>query len=64
MRLIRLKEVMAMTGLARSTVYKAIQDGAFPAPVPLGAKAVAWVEAEILEWIQARVSARDRLAAH
>ncbi|HCH0517576.1 TPA: AlpA family phage regulatory protein, partial [Pseudomonas aeruginosa] len=36
MRIIRLREVMATTGLARSTVYKYISEGAFPKPVSLG----------------------------
>lgn len=58
MRLIRLKEVMALTGLARSTIYKFIQTQAFPTPVPLGARAVAWVESEVQEWIFARVGER------
>ncbi len=45
MRLIRLKEVMHCSGLARSTVYKYVAAGTFP--VPLGGRAVAWVQAEV-----------------
>lgn len=36
MRIIRLQEVMATTGLARSTIYKLISESTFPKPVPLG----------------------------
>lgn len=36
MRIIRLKEVMDLTGLSRSTIYKYIAEGQFPVPVPLG----------------------------
>ncbi len=59
MRLIRLKEVIDCTGLGRSTLYKFIADGQFPRPVSLGDRAVAWVDAEVDEWILAKVEARD-----
>ena len=59
MRLIRLKEVIDCTGLARSTIYKYIAEGAFPKPVSLGDRAVAWVESEVQEWILERIAQRD-----
>ncbi len=43
MRIIRLKEVIDSTGLARSTIYKYIKEGTFPKPVSLGARCVGWV---------------------
>lgn len=36
-----------------------MQQGTFPKPVSLGAKSVAWVEAEIEAWIIGRVDLRD-----
>lgn len=59
MRLIRIKEVQALTSLARATIYKYIQEGAFPKQVSLGANAVAWVEEEVLTWIEGKVLERD-----
>lgn len=59
MKLIRLKQVMECTGLARSTVYKFIAEGDFPKPVKLGIRVVAWVEAEVLAWIEKKVKSRD-----
>lgn len=59
MRIIRLKEVMDSTGLARSTIYKYISEGAFPKPVSLGERCVGWVESEVQEWIVARIEDRD-----
>ncbi|MGL4544496.1 MAG: helix-turn-helix transcriptional regulator [Plesiomonas sp.] len=35
-KLIRLKDVIACTGLARSTIYKYIDEGIFPKAVSLG----------------------------
>ncbi|WP_263258976.1 helix-turn-helix transcriptional regulator [Pseudomonas oryzihabitans] len=60
MRIIRLKEVMDITGLARSTIYKYIADKEFPAPLPLGDRCVGWLESEIQEWILLRIAERDK----
>ena len=60
MRFLRLKEVMSLTGLGRSTSYKFMADETdFPKSVPLGGRAVAWVESEIEEWMESRLSMRD-----
>ncbi|WP_332408370.1 AlpA family transcriptional regulator [Vibrio metschnikovii] len=49
-----------MTGLGRSTIYKFMADETdFPKSVPLGGRAVAWVESEIEEWMESRLSMRD-----
>lgn len=63
MRIIRLKEVIDVTGLARSTVYKYVTDGSFPKPVSLGDRSVGWVENEVHEWILARIEQRDETGA-
>ncbi|WP_372880293.1 AlpA family transcriptional regulator [Psychromonas sp.] len=59
MRLIRLKEVMSTTGLSRSSIYKYIGEDRFPASVSLGDRAVAWVESEVLNWMEVVVARRD-----
>jgi prophage regulatory protein len=59
MRIIRLKEVIDSTGLARSTVYKYIAENTFPKPVSLGDRCVGWVEQEIHDWILSKIESRD-----
>ncbi|PLR64539.1 AlpA family transcriptional regulator [Pseudomonas sp. QC2] len=59
MRIIRLKDVINSTGLARSTIYKYIDEGTFPKSVSLGERCVGWVEGEVHEWILARIEERD-----
>ncbi|APC19579.1 AlpA family transcriptional regulator (plasmid) [Pseudomonas frederiksbergensis] len=61
MRIIRLKDVIDSTGLARSTIYKYIAEGTFPKPVSLGERCVGWVEGEVHDWILARIEARNLL---
>lgn len=58
--LLRLPEVRARTGLSRSSIYAFIARGDFPAPVSLGARAVAWPSDAISAWIAARVASARR----
>jgi prophage regulatory protein len=53
--ILRFKQVQARTGLARSTIYLNIKSGTFPRPVPLGVRAVGWLESEVSDWIAERV---------
>ena len=54
-RFLRLPEVLARTGLSRSTIYVRLDQGRFPRPVSLGGRAVGWIEAEVDEWIRERI---------
>ncbi len=54
-RFLRLPEVQRRTGLSRSTIYVRLDQGLFPRPVSLGARAVGWLEAEVEEWIRERI---------
>jgi len=55
-RIMRLPEVIKSTGLARSTIYKKISENDFPAQISLGAQSVGWVETDIQDWIQGKIS--------
>ena len=54
-RFLRLPEVLARTGLSRSTIYVRLDQGSFPRPVSLGGRAVGWIETEVDEWIRERI---------
>ena len=57
--LIRLPEVLRITGLSRAGVNKAISAGTFPTQIPIGDRAVAWLEDEVFEWRDARIEERN-----
>jgi prophage regulatory protein len=59
MRFLRLKEVMELTALGRSSIYKFMSENRFPQTISLGDRAVAWVETEIHDWMNERLSQRD-----
>ncbi len=63
MRIMRLPEVEAKTGLRKTAIYGLIGKGAFPRQISLTANQVGWVESEIDDWILSRMAARDGVAA-
>lgn len=57
-KMLRLKEVLSITGLSRSTIYKLISDCQFPRQVHLSEKSVGWYDTEILNWVRDRIELR------
>jgi prophage regulatory protein len=57
--MLRLPEVIARTGKARTSIYEGVERGDFPAPVALGPRSVGWVEDEIDSWLDHRIAERD-----
>lgn len=50
-RIIRLKTVLARTGLSRSTLYRKIGEGTFPRQVPISTHGAGWHESAVNRWI-------------
>jgi prophage regulatory protein len=50
----RLPKVCKFVGLSKSTIYQMIQDEKFPAPLKIGARAVAWRSDMISKWVLER----------
>lgn len=61
MNFLRLPQVLAKTGLSRSTTYLMISEGKFPKPVKLGKRAVGWVDADVEQWL---ITCRDAVPIH
>lgn len=59
MRILKLKEVLNRTGLGKTTLYMLIKSADFPKQVPLGLRAVGWLEKEVDSWIIKRIEARN-----
>ncbi len=51
MRLLNLPAVTEKVGLKKSAIYARIKRGTFPQPVRLGTRSIAFVEAEVEQWI-------------
>ena len=55
--IIRMPQVVEMTGVSRAHVYALIARDEFPRPVRIGKRAVGWIVEDIEAWISARPSA-------
>ena len=58
--LLRLPDVLKITGLARSTLYLQIRQGVIPPPVKLGERCVAWPKHEIAAITAARIAEKTK----
>ncbi|MGS0681829.1 helix-turn-helix transcriptional regulator [Shewanella sp. 30m-9] len=56
-KVMRLPEVIAKVGLSRSTIYLRISKGRFPASISIGDRAVGWLESDIEQWLDDRITA-------
>lgn len=48
---------------SKAQIWRKVKDGSFPKPVRLGANRVAFIQAEIQQWIKDRIAERDAKAA-
>ena len=52
--ILRLPEVMRLTRLGRSTIYRLLAVGQFPSPVQLSVRAVGWRRSDVDNWTAER----------
>ncbi|MEW5710177.1 MAG: AlpA family phage regulatory protein [Pseudomonadota bacterium] len=50
-RILRVEDVMRLTGLSRTTLWRMERTGKFPARVQIGARGIGWHEQEVLDWL-------------
>jgi prophage regulatory protein len=56
---LRIGNVMRITGLGRSTIYRMLAENAFPQPVRLTRRLIAWRRAELEQWSDGRPKVRQ-----
>jgi len=61
--ILRLKSVIQLTGLSRSSIYSLIAKGEFPKQIKLTKRSSGWVLQEVEHWVNDRVAERDSEAA-
>ena len=50
-RIVRMKTVLARTGLSRSTIYRKIAEGTFPAQIRISTNGAGWKESDLDRWV-------------
>lgn len=62
-RVLKIREVEERTGKKKSSIYAAVQQKTFPAPISLGGRSSGWLDTDIEKWFDERVqeskAARD-----
>lgn len=53
-RMLRIAEILQITGVSAATIWRWVKDGIYPAPVKLGPNSVGWRESAIREWLESR----------
>ena len=59
-RIIRFDTVRARTGLSRSTIYRKIKEGTFPAQIRISVNGAGWKESDINRWVADPAGWRQR----
>ena len=52
---IRLGEVIQITSLSKTSIYRLISEGTFPRQIQIGKRAVVWVRSDINDWINQKL---------
>lgn len=50
-RVLRIKAVLALTGLTRSTLYRKMEAGTFPKNTRISTRCMGWCESAVSEWL-------------
>lgn len=59
-KLLRFRELRNAIPLSRSTIWRKVNDGTFPAPIQISKVAIAWLKSDIERWISEQVEVSQR----
>ena len=55
-KILKIRDVVLVTGMCKTLVYRKMKEGDFPKPVRLSERSVGWREEDVDEWIRTRPS--------
>lgn len=55
-RFLRVPDVIATTGLSRTTIYRLVAEGEFPKQHALTKRCIGWWESDVSAWLQSRLT--------
>jgi prophage regulatory protein len=56
---VRLPQVLYLTGLGKTSIYKLMSNNAFPMPISFGTRRIAWRYNDVRLWIKQKIKERD-----
>ena len=54
-RLLRLQDVLTLCALSRTSIYDAIKNHQFPAPIHIHGRCTRWVSKDVHDWLATRI---------
>jgi prophage regulatory protein len=58
-RILKKPEVLKLVPISNGYLYELIRKGQFPKPISLGSRAVGWVDTEVQEWVENKITQRN-----
>lgn len=58
-KILRMPEVVKITGVSYKTIYRNMELGLFPKQVKIGVRCVGWLQSDIDEWLSDRKPKKD-----
>lgn len=55
-KLLKLRDVIEMTGISKTEIYRRVAKGTFPMQCKLGERCARWKQSDIQQWIGQQVS--------
>ena len=52
LQVVKTKDILENLSISRSTLYRMVKSGKFPAPIKIGLRASGWVVVEVVEWLK------------
>ena len=59
MRYLKIDDVVSMTSLSRSTIYRLEKIGDFPKKLNISKQRVAWRDDQVIEWLRSNKSSNN-----
>ncbi|WP_082021171.1 helix-turn-helix transcriptional regulator [Geobacter anodireducens] len=50
-RMLKLQEILTLTGVSRSTIWRWTKEGSFPKPARVSPRTIRWRASDVLNWI-------------
>ena len=65
-KVIRLRDVVKLTGLGATTIWRREHEGSFPSRFRLGGRAVGWLYEDVVAWLEslARTKTKQPCRSH
>ena len=63
LQILRLPQVLQVTGLCRSMIYQLEAANRFPHRIRIGSRAVGWLHSEVQDWLDSQVQLSLRIHA-